>query len=480
MKTYKKKYKYIKLLIMLLVVYYTLSTLFYIVSKEQLYFRDHQLSEKLVQAEIATTEITKDNTIKQTFISNMDRIDSFELLLTTFARKNTGEVQIKLYDSTVNKILYEEIIDVSKIIEGELLQFHLEIPSENLKSHLIVIELQSTNNEGNAVAPMYNSTVREEGQHLLVNDVEIDGTMCFNVYGKNNVWTGPHYWEIVNIIMILLFLYFVYLCYKWEKGKQDNLFSFIESLRKYKFLIKQLILRDFKLKYKRSLLGGLWSFINPLLTMSIQYIIFSSIFKTDIEKYPVYLLTGVVLFNFFQEVTNNALNAIIGNAQLINKVYVPKYIYPMTKTMSSSINLIISMVPLAIMCLMTKVEFSKTIVLVPFILICFIIFCLGISYLLSAIMVFFRDIQFIWSVVTMAWIYATPIFYPESILPNNLKFILDINPIYSYIKFIRIAIIEGISPEPRLYFQCALFSIGSFILGVFVFNKLKDKFIYYI
>lgn len=481
MKIKEKKYSFIKVILAVIVIYYALTSLFYIVAKEQLYLRDRQLKENSVEAEIATNEIDKDTQVSQSFMSNMDRIDRYSILLTTFARKNIGTLNVKLYDKTENLVIDEQVIDVASVIDGTFIELQLDTAKTGLRDHILEIELSTSEGTfGNAVAPMYNSNITSQNEQLTINGGVIKGTMCYNVYGKENVWTGPHYWLIVNILAGIIIIYLLYLSYKLYKGKNDILFACYESMLKYKFLIKQLVTRDFKIKYKRSLLGGLWSFINPLLTMSIQYIIFSSIFKTDIEKYPVYLLTGVVLFNFFQEVTGNSLSAIIGNAQLINKVYVPKYIYPLSKTLSSAINLGISILPLLIMCIITKVDFRKSIILIPFILVSFIIFCLGIGFILSAVMVFFRDIQFIWSVITMAWVYATPIFYPESILPDNLKFILDINPIYSFIKFIRIAIIDGISPEPRLYFQCALFSICSFTLGVFVFNKLKDRFIYYI
>ena len=120
------------------------------------------------------------------------------------------------------------------------------------------------------------------------------------------------------------------------------------AIRKYRFLIRQLVSRDFKSKYKRSVFGVLWSFLNPLLTMFVQYIVFSNLFRFDIPYYPVYLLCGIIMFNYFSEACGMTLGSIVGNASLITKVYMPKYIYPLTRVLSSFVNLLISMVPLFI------------------------------------------------------------------------------------------------------------------------------------
>ncbi len=244
--------------------------------------------------------------------------------------------------------------------------------------------------------------------------------------------------------------------------------------------MRQLVSRDFKIKYKRSVLGVLWSFVNPLLMMSVQYFVFSTIFKTDIDNYPVYLLAGIVLFNFFSESTNISLYAVTGNAGLITKVYVPKYIYPVSKVVLTGINLLVSLLPLLIMSLATGVRITRAWLLLSFDLLFLLVFCIGMGFILSAVMVFFRDMQFIWSVFCMVFTYATPIFYPESILPDEWKGMLSVNPMYHFIRFFRKIILEGISPQPMDYVVCFLISAGVFGIGLFVFRKTQDKFIFYI
>lgn len=477
----KVKKNFLKNCSICLLVFYVLAGVFYFATGEQLFLRESSNEIVSVEGDFATYEITPEFSVTQKFICYMNHMEGFEIRLATFARENAGNVNIKLIDSTKDEVLYDSDIDVSTLTDSALTTIKLDKVARDVYGDIMEIVISSEEGEsGNAVAPWYNSKIVNSNQQLYFNDKPTDGLLCFSTFGKDNVWTGPNYWKIIGVASLLLILYFWYLHTRIKYEKKSLLLTLVETLKKYRFLIKQLVSRDFKIKYKRSVLGAMWSFINPLITMLVQYVVFSTIFKTDIENYPVYLLSGIVLFSFFQEATGNALFAIVGNASLIKKVYVPKYIYPVSKTVSSAVNLLIAMAPLLIMCLITKVQITKAFVLLPFALICLIIFCIGIGFVLSAIMTLFRDIQFIWSVISLVWMYATPIFYPESILPKGFDVVLKINPIYYYIKFFRIVVIDGISPEPIMYLQCALFSIGSLLLGFLVFKKMQNKFVFYL
>ena len=262
-----------------------------------------------------------------------------------------------------------------------------------------------------------------------------------------------------------------------ERQKKQQL---IQVFKKYKFLIKQLVNRDFKTKYKRSVLGVFWSFLNPLLTMSVQYVVFSNLFRFDIEHYPVYLLTGILMFNYFNEASSLTLMSIMNNGALIKKVYVPKFIYPLTRVLSSFINLLISMIPLILVVLVSGImpKFSFLLVIYP--MICIGIFCLGLGMLLATSMVFFQDTQFLWNVLSMIWMYLTPIFYPASILPAKVAWILKLNPLYYFIDFMRTCIISGTSPSLNMYIACLVCAFLMLGIGVWVFKKNEDKFILYL
>lgn len=265
-----------------------------------------------------------------------------------------------------------------------------------------------------------------------------------------------------------------------KKNKKLRTRKIYDEIMRYKFLIKQLVSRDFKTKYKRSILGAFWSFLNPLLSMSVQYVVFSTLFKTDIKNYPVYLLTGIILFNFFTEAISLGLTSIVTNSTLITKVSVPKYIYPMTRVLSSSVNLFISVLPLLIVTLITGVMINIRIVLLVFPIICLIVFSMGLVFIMSASMTFFRDTQFIWSILSMIWTYATPIFYPAEIVPEKFRFIQTFNPLYHIITFARTVVMNGSSPAPTMYLVCLGSALLMFVVGLAIFRKVENKFVLYI
>ncbi len=467
--------------ILAILIYVIIITIFYFAAGEQLYYRNTKNPIESVIGDIATDEITPEFTVKESFLCKMNRVKSFSVQFATFARINNGYVILRLNDETNKNILKEEQLDISNLEDGALTTVVLDKPISGVFGHILSVEILSNDgSKGNAVGPLYSSQINRSGMQLHFNDKPVLGTLCLSVNGDDNVWTGPHYWKIMAIIGILISAYCLLLMWKEKTNRKSLALNIVFISKKYRFLTKQLVSRDFKIKYKRSLLGALWSFVNPLLTMTVQYFVFSTIFKSDIKYYPVYLLSGVVLFGFFQEATGASIWAIVGNSSLITKVYVPKYIYPVSKVLSSSMNLIISLLPLLIMCIVIKVDLTKAWIILPFILICLILFCIGIGFILSAAMVFFRDVQFIWSVISMVWMYVTPIFYPESILPENVSWVLNYNPMYYFISFFRTIIIDGISPEPIAYVKCLAFSLLFLLIGILIFRKSQDKFIFYI
>ncbi|MBR5225949.1 MAG: ABC transporter permease [Clostridia bacterium] len=260
-------------------------------------------------------------------------------------------------------------------------------------------------------------------------------------------------------------------------NRNNPLYAVLVLCLRYDFLIKQLILRDFKTKYKRSTLGVAWSFLNPLMTMCVQYIVFSKLFRSDIPNYAVYLLTGIVFMNFFNEAVSMGMTSITGNASLIKKVYMPKYIYPIARVISSLINFVIALIPLMLVMMLNGLWPRPALLLLLFDIICLVGFITGMGLLLTTAMTFFQDTQFLWGVVSMMWMYLTPVFYPESIIPEKLLTLYHMNPMYQYVTFARICIIDGVSPEPMAYLWCILSSAAVFVLGVVVFKKHQDQFV---
>lgn len=260
-----------------------------------------------------------------------------------------------------------------------------------------------------------------------------------------------------------------------------KMFSWIHGLYRYKDLVGQLVSRDIKIKYRRSVLGYLWSVLNPLMIMLVMVIVFSTMFKRSINNFPVYLLTGQIMFNFMNTSTHQAMNSIVGNASLLKKTYVPKYIFTLSKITSGLVDFVFSLGALLIVMLVTRTIFSWYIILFPLVAVQLYIFCIGLGLILAEATVFFRDIQYIYTVITTAWLYLTPMFYPITALPENLQYAVShFNPMYYYIEQFRSLILYREFPSPNLVIGGILFSFGVLALGIWRFIKKQDNFILYI
>ena len=213
-----------------------------------------------------------------------------------------------------------------------------------------------------------------------------------------------------------------------------------QVFKKYRFLLKNLISRDLKVKYRRSFLGLAWSILNPFLMMLVISAVFSNIFKFDIPYFPIYYLTGALLYNFVVEATNGSMVSIINAAPLIKKVYIPKYIFPLEKCMFAFVNMLFTLIAVIIMILLMQMPLHWTLVLFPIPMIYALVFSVGFGLILAAGNVFFRDIGHLYSVFTTAWMYLTPIIYPMEVLENMPSWIVVVvkcNLLYHYIVFLR-------------------------------------------
>lgn len=249
----------------------------------------------------------------------------------------------------------------------------------------------------------------------------------------------------------------------------------------YKDLLKQLVTKDIKLKYRRSFLGYVWSVLNPLLVMIVMAIVFSTMFSRNIENFPVYLFCGQILFNFMTQSTNQALHSINGNASLLKKTYVPKYIFTFAKITSGLIDLVFSMGALLIVMIVTGAHFSWHFLLFPFVLLQLYAFCLGLGLFLAQANVFFRDIQYIYNAVTTAWLYLTPIFYPIEQLPSWVMwFVKHCNPMYFYIGQFRDLVYYNKLPGEKIVFAGCTAAVFMLAIGTWAFFKKQDEFILYI
>lgn len=252
---------------------------------------------------------------------------------------------------------------------------------------------------------------------------------------------------------------------------------YIQNFKKFRPLLGELIARDIKTKYRKSVLGVLWTLLNPLFMMIILSVVFSNLFKFDVEYFPVYLLSGQLIFNFYSEATTASMSAIMDNGSLLKKIYVPKYLFVLSRVFSSTINLLASFTALILVMLAMRVELHYTVLLVFIPLIFIVLFSLGVGLILSAITVKFRDIMHLYSVFVTALMYLTPVIYPMSILPAWLKPIVNLNPITNILLMFRDVMLDYTIFDAKSIIIAVIEAGLALVIGLRVFYKAQDEFI---
>ena len=255
------------------------------------------------------------------------------------------------------------------------------------------------------------------------------------------------------------------------------------------FILKQLVSKDFKIKYRRSFLGVAWSVLNPLLMMIVMAIVFTTIFaqgrngSITPEMYPLYLIVGNVTFAVMSDSTSQALSSIIQASSLLKKVKVHRFVFPVQKVLFSLVNFAFSLIAVAIVMLWFRVIPTWHLLLLPVCLILLMFFCMGVGLLLSAATVFFRDVMHLWSVVLTAWTYFTPIFWTTDYIlkmPHILRVLMYANPMYNYLQFMREIFLFQTCPTPLEFGLCVAWAVIAMAIGYTVFHKNEHKFILYI
>ena len=257
---------------------------------------------------------------------------------------------------------------------------------------------------------------------------------------------------------------------------------------RYRYLLWNLVSRDFKLKYRRSVLGVVWSVLNPLLMCLVYWAVFSSLMDmrgSGIDNFAVFLMCGQLLFNFFNEATSTSMSSVLSAAPLLKKVYIPRYIFPLEKCCFAMVNCIFSFVALLLVMIFTGAPFHLTIFEALYPLVTLFFFSLGVSMFLAAATVFFRDIMHIWSVFVTALLYFSAIFYDPtqmtfSIGGFNMQQIIKLNPMYWYITGFRRTVMWGIPLDVNMFLVCGICAVVSMVVGLQVFRKTQDHFVLHI
>lgn len=455
----------------------------YVVLVVSLYFlMGQQLHFRTSRGEITTQKndeslVADGAEYVQHFNAAVQRVQKISVLWGENQPTDSSEITLTVKFDGASEIAAEQKFYIKKSNQTQPTTIYFETPREDMNNRPMTLTVTVTD----GWKPQLRATT-EDSQTLFVDGEKKDFALNFEVLGQDYVWTGLYYWwlalgglGIVGIVMLVAVL-------RYRKNNSSFIVNCFGSLSKYSFLIKQLVARDFKTKYKRSFFGVLWSFMNPLLTTIVMYFVFSNVFRgwEDTPNYTSYLIIGVTMFNFFSESCSMCLNSIVGNANLITKVSVPKYIYPFTKTLSSGINLALALIPMFLVVFFNRLTPAVSWILILFPFVCMMIFCYGLGMLLASSMVFFRDTQFLWGVISMLWMYLTPIFYPASIFPQQIRWVQMCNPMYHFIDFVRTCILFGVSPEPLNFVFCFASAALMLIVGGLIFKKTQNSFVLYI
>jgi len=252
------------------------------------------------------------------------------------------------------------------------------------------------------------------------------------------------------------------------------------ALLDYKELLKNLVARDLKVRYKRSVLGFFWTMLNPLLMMIVFTAVFSAFFRFSIANFVIYFLSAYLLWTFFAQSTVASMTSILRSGNLIKKIYVPKAIFVLATIISGLVNLLFAMVPLLVIMLMTQQRMGFSLLFLPVPVTLTALFTLGLSLLLSAVAVFFYDVIEMYQVVLTAWMYLTPIFYPIDIVPPQYRVFIWLNPLYYLIECFRTPIYNGVLPPTEYLVYGGLAAMTALIVGWWFFSRSVDRFAYYV
>lgn len=252
----------------------------------------------------------------------------------------------------------------------------------------------------------------------------------------------------------------------------------VRALFEYRELVRQFVARAIKTRYKRSILGVAWTMLNPLLTMVVLTIVFSQLFRLSVENYPVYVLSGLVMWSFFAGATSAAMSEMLWSGSLLGRIYVPKSIFAVSAVGTSLINLLIALIPLVVIAVGVGVKINPAVVVMPFSILILAAFGLGIGLLLSTAVVYFADMLPVYEVVLVIWMYSTPIIYPVEIIPERFLWLVKLNPLYSMLELFREPLYAGTVPGLATWAIAGGYAVLALGVGGVVFTAKANEYAY--
>lgn len=254
----------------------------------------------------------------------------------------------------------------------------------------------------------------------------------------------------------------------------------VQKFQKYQFLFEELVKRDFKKKYKRTVLGMAWSILSPLLTLLVMRLVFTQFFGRGTPHYTTYLFCGNLVFAYFSESTREGMSSLMGNARIYSKVNVPKYLFLLSKNVQTLINFGLTLCVFFVFCIFDNIAFTWKLVCLIYPTVCLVLFNIGVGLILSAMYVFFRDVQYLWSVFTQLLMYMSAIFYTIDQYSVRIQYLFLVNPVYLFIRYFRKIVIE--TSIPSVWFHGLMVFDVLVVLGIgcWMYKKYNTRFLYYV
>lgn len=254
----------------------------------------------------------------------------------------------------------------------------------------------------------------------------------------------------------------------------------LQKMKRYRFLFEELVKRDFKKKYKRTVLGMLWSVLSPLLTLLVMGLVFSHFFGRNTPHYIIYLFSGNLLFSYFSDATNGGMHSLMSNSGIFTKVDVPKYMFLLSRNVQALINFGLTLVVYFIFVACDGIAFQWKFFMLLYPIVCLTMFNIGVGMILSALYVFFRDVEYLYSVFTMLLMYLSAIFYTTDTFSPTIQHVFYANPVYVYIRYFRKIVIENTIPQFSYHLLCAFYALLVLGIGCWMYKKYNHRFLYYV
>ncbi len=253
----------------------------------------------------------------------------------------------------------------------------------------------------------------------------------------------------------------------------------IEKLRKNKFLFEELVSRDFKEKYKRTVLGMGWSVLSPLLNLLVLVLVFTKLLGRNTPHYTIYIFCGTLVMSYFRESTKGGMRSLVANRAIITKINIPKYMFLLSNNVSSLINFGLTLIVFFVICICDQITFTWRFIMLLYAIVCLAIFNVGVGLILSACYVFFKDTSYLYDVLLTLINYLSAIFYRIDGFSQTVQRLFLCNPLYCYIHFFRCVVIDGNLPSLQFHFLCFFYALLSLSIGAWFYKKFNHQFLYY-